>query len=536
MKFISAIILLTLLSSLAYPFDRNDVPLRDWDGFGGNQYWVYEALEKIVLAGLADQVILNTKPLNRVEAARIVAQAVNRLREDQYGDYNHRGYLEEIVYRLVRELGPNLHDLGVETSFNRDKPTGFIRLKPITHAQATTDFSTGTASPPNESGRQIYKGANLHTIMSGRGQVGDFLSFYYQPQFSRTADATQFNLINGYAKATYKNVEVLGGREAIWWGSGYRGSMSFSGNAFPLDQIRVGSAEPFRLPWILKHLGPMKLNLMVSRLGKDRAVPHAKLAAWRIQLAPFKYFEMGFTRAFQFGGDNRPGLSFGQFMGLLFGQGSDDPSAANNANNVLSLDFTIRWPDAGRYLFIMRDMSLYGELGWDDTQDPGFTLGPIPTGSIIPRKPGGLIGTFMTGFLGDPYLDFRFEYAKTSEIQFINQVYQSGWTHNGQTLSHFIGRDGWEFFTRLTRSMTPDLKLGGQVSIARVGNTDLTSANQARMDRKAFAVDMSYRMAKTSTLFMGFEFADLDNAGFKSGKSARDITVRIQFTRSFEDF
>ena len=82
-------------------FDRTNVPLKNWGGFAIQRSWVYDALEKVVLAGLAEQVIFNTKPLNRVEAARIVAQAVERLQQDQYGDYNHRGYLEELLYRLV---------------------------------------------------------------------------------------------------------------------------------------------------------------------------------------------------------------------------------------------------------------------------------------------------------------------------------------------------------------------------------------------------------------------------------------------------
>ena len=276
---------------------------------------------------------------------------------------------------------------------------------------------------------------------------------------------------------------------------------------------------------------------MVSQLGADRVIPRANLAAWRIELAPFKYFEMGFTRAFQFGGEGRQSPNFGQFLGLLFSEGNtSDPNSATNVNNVLSLDFTIRWPDAGRYLFVMRDMSLYGELGWDDTQDPGISAGPIPTGAIIPRKPGFLLGTFMAGFLGDPYLDFRFEYAKTTEIQFTNSIYASGWTHEGQYLSHFIGRDGWEFFARLTRWMTPDLKLGGQISIAQIGNSDATASNQSLMRRNAFALDMTYRLATASSLFVGFEYADVNNAGFKAGKSAQDVGFRVQFTRSFEDF
>jgi len=97
-----------------HAFDRNNVPLKNWGGFSVNRGWIYDALEKVVLAGLADRVLLNTKPLSRVEAARVVAQAVRRIKVDNNGDYNHRGYLEELVYQLVEEFGRELGEMGGE--------------------------------------------------------------------------------------------------------------------------------------------------------------------------------------------------------------------------------------------------------------------------------------------------------------------------------------------------------------------------------------------------------------------------------------
>ena len=107
----------------ASAFDRANVPLKNWGGFSIYRSWVYDALEKIVLAGLAEEVLLNSKPLSRVEAARIVAQAVRRLEWDKYGDYNHRGYLEELLYQLVREFGPELAEMGIKTPSASGRPT-----------------------------------------------------------------------------------------------------------------------------------------------------------------------------------------------------------------------------------------------------------------------------------------------------------------------------------------------------------------------------------------------------------------------------
>jgi len=300
-----------------HAFDRNNVPLKNWGGFSVNRGWIYDALEKVVLAGLADRVLLNTKPLSRVEAARVVAQAVRRIKMDQSGDYNHRGYLEELVYQLVEEFGSELGEMGVRTPLNSEALPGFFAVKPVEHAQFGSVFADDSQKLINDFGRNISNGANPSTTLDGRIQVGDFLSFYYQPEFSANGSDYQGRLLSGYGKLTFWNAELLVGRESIWWGPGFRGSMTISNNAFPLDQVRLSSAEPFHLPWIFRRLGPMKLSTFIARLDEDRDFPHTMLSGTRISSAPrlsdlFPRFlwrflppgslELGFTRMFQFGG------------------------------------------------------------------------------------------------------------------------------------------------------------------------------------------------------------------------------------------
>src|SRR3990167_1273408 len=258
-------------------FDRTNVPLKNWGGFAIQRSWVYDALEKVVLAGLAEQVIFNTKPLNRVEAARIVAQAVERLQQDQYGDYNHRGYLEELLYRLVEEFGPELAEMGVRTPLNRNVTPGYFGGKPIDHAGFGLGSTSRSQKTVNNFGQRLKKGANATSTLDGRIQIGDFLSFYYQPEFIRDSDVSRGQLLNGYGKFTLGNAELEVGRDSLWWGPGFRGARSFSNNALPLDQIKLCSAEPFRLPWLLSYLGPVKTNLFVAQLEEDRDFSRANV-------------------------------------------------------------------------------------------------------------------------------------------------------------------------------------------------------------------------------------------------------------------
>src|SRR5438093_1972417 len=78
---VAAVLLMT--ATLAAPAsaiagDRTNVPLKNWGGFSEFRDAAYDDLERLVTAGLADRVLLNTKPLSRIEAARIVARAIEK--------------------------------------------------------------------------------------------------------------------------------------------------------------------------------------------------------------------------------------------------------------------------------------------------------------------------------------------------------------------------------------------------------------------------------------------------------------------------
>ncbi|MFQ5851927.1 MAG: capsule assembly Wzi family protein, partial [Candidatus Binatia bacterium] len=507
---------------LLFAFDRTNVPLKNWGGFSLNRSWVYDALEKIVLAGLAEEVHLNTKPLSRMEASGIVAQAVRRLRWDQYGDYNHRGYLEETLYRLVKEFGHELAEMGVKTPLNENTPPVFFGFQPISNIQFGLDLTTSSRSLVSNFGRRLDKGVNRTSSFDGRMHVGDFFSLYYQPEFS-WGETKQGRLQSGYAKLTLWNVELEAGRDSLWWGPGFRGSMTISNNARPLDLVRLSSAEPFRLPWLLGYLGSWKLVTFLAQLEKDRDVPDAKLSGTRISLAPSRFVEVGFSRLFQFGGRGRR-ISPGQFLSILaFDQGSDDPNSPEQVNNVMSFDATLRIPDVQRYILIARDMTLYGDFGWDDTL----------FGVIVPERPGGIVGTYLTGLFGDPKLDLRIEYSKTSDIQFNHFLYTSGFTFRGSVLSHFIGTRGNELYARLTRWISPDLFLGLQLSQAEIGPPGNGLLGSPREKRSSFGLDLSYRISDHSSIFLGYDFARVKDRGFVAGRSGSDNLFRIEFNRSF---
>src|SRR5437763_11433421 len=94
--------------------ERTNIPLKNWGGFSEFYDAVYDDLERLVTAGLADRVLLNTRPLSRIEAARIVARAIEKIRRDDAGALNERRDLEPVLDRLMEEFKVELASLGVQ--------------------------------------------------------------------------------------------------------------------------------------------------------------------------------------------------------------------------------------------------------------------------------------------------------------------------------------------------------------------------------------------------------------------------------------
>src|SRR5947208_9839197 len=139
--------------------DRTNIPLKNWGGFAEFRDAVYDDLERRVTAGLADRVLLNTRPLSRVEAARIVARAIEKIRNDDAGGLNARRDLEPVLDRLMEELKVELTSLGLRTSEGGTAP-GFFAFTPIDRAQAFGAYANHQFSLVNSQGRTFKRGVN----------------------------------------------------------------------------------------------------------------------------------------------------------------------------------------------------------------------------------------------------------------------------------------------------------------------------------------------------------------------------------------
>ncbi len=526
----AALVLAVLVwaASLGHAADRSNIPLRNWGGGSVYRDWVYDDLERLVTAGLADRVLLSTKPLSRVEGARVVGRAIEKVRGDASGVYSLRRDLEPVLDRLIEEFRAELRALGVRLPGDAPSAPGWISVVPADRVQVRAGYASRDLSWVNSQGLRFQSGANGGATLESRAQIGDVLSLYVQPEFQANEELAAVRLATGYAKLTLFNVELLVGRDSLWWGPALHGSLIMSNNAPPLDQVRIGAAEPFLLPWIGEWVGPTKLLLFLAELEERRDFKRAKLGGMRGTIAPFSFLELGASYANMFDGDQRPRLKARDYPRVLFSPTASDQDLSDRRfrNNILfALDADVRLRDVHRFFVPARDLRIYGEFGWDDT---------CCETSYIPDKHAisGLVGIQLLGLFGVGALEARFEYAETSTLSFThNQFYRGYWTR-GEVISHFVGTEGNDYFARVTNRLTPNLMLGLELNRAVIGSTVFQAA-VPKERRVSGGIDLSWRFWEKYSLFGAYQLMDATNRNFRRGDDGVDHLLRIELTRSF---
>ncbi|MDI6777514.1 MAG: capsule assembly Wzi family protein, partial [Syntrophales bacterium] len=255
--------------------------------------WVYPALERLASSGLIESGSMNTKPLTRIEVARLFGEAIRSIDGEK-----PPVSLDEINKYLLKKAKKNFKDeLAILGVIDAVKVETFI--KPIDEISLRYDFLDGEYNLYNDEGIKHGDKNNLFLEFSGRTKFFNIISLYYQPIVKyyqnpgNNEENTEFNLEKGYAKLNLGNIEFEIGRDSMWWGPGYHGSLLMTNNAEPFDMVKISNPTPILLPWIFRYLGPFKVAFMLSRLEEDRPIPEPYLYGLRLNIKPLPTFELG---------------------------------------------------------------------------------------------------------------------------------------------------------------------------------------------------------------------------------------------------
>ena len=530
LSFCSVLIAAAATPSDAQNLSIRDVPLKPWMGSARSWDWTYDALHKLVLSGLAGRVVMNTKPMSRREMAIILADILRRIQDNQVMQFAHRTDLQDIVLALMDEFTPELLALGVTGYGIKKEVPRTLEVKPLEHLQFRAGFTSNSATNlENSNGERLDIGLNGRVTTSSWFEAGGIVAGYIQPEYEIGSDTNRGQLIEGYLKARGGPVELVVGRESLWWGPGFHGSMVISNNALAMDMVRLRTANQITLPWVFADLlGPMKLELFFGGLEQERTFyPRSKVTGLRIDFAPTPWLEIGAARSIMFdGGGDRPDLPWYRYP-FVYVHGNKEGTEGDSSagDNRWQIDASIRLANVGKYFPISRDAELYVDFGWDDTCCGTF---------YVPLKPGAMVGVYLPNFLESPDTTFRFEYSNSSSFQFTHSVWQDGYSRKGQVISHFEGTVGEDWYVRLTQRLNPQIDVGIEFDLARIGRTQKGLEFATKELRRYFGVDVSYQHSPTLSLNFAGRLEWTNNLDFVPGRQEVNQVYTAAVTYAFE--
>lgn len=381
---------------------------------------IYPVLNDLRYGGYITGHLSGSKPITTNEARRLLGEARERLTYDDDSGDGSRTYLRRSVEAVDREIS-----LGTGDEWFQFKPLVAPEIKYIYLEGENSSISDTNASQHslvyNNDGVDPGEGSNSYLSLSVEGKAGP-ISFSLTPLVSVNESTTAI-IQKGYIKFHAWGLDLEAGKIPLWWGQGYHGSLFLSNNAEPLPMVRLTNPSPVLLPWFFKYLGPLRLDVFVSKLEEERSVPQPYFAGMRVNFRPHPVVEIGLTRTIQAFGDGRPDLTFRSALDALFGA-NKTPVSRDLSDSIGGIDMRLTLPFA----------ELYGELGGEDQR--GF-LPSYPVAYII----GAYVPLMNQG------MDFRVEYADIrSASWYTHGVYKSGYTYKGRILGHHVGRGGRELF------------------------------------------------------------------------------------------
>jgi hypothetical protein len=392
--------------------------------------WVYPAFDRLIALGSVQGAYAGIRPWTRMECARLLEDAGERLATDDSGDANGN--------RIYHDLAA---EFAIETA----------RLDGAANVGASLDSiyarATNIAGPPlrdgyhfgqtiiNDFGRPYGQGFNAVTGFTAHANLGPF-AFYVRGEYQHapavasaapsvlqatasadllciqptagpgcatvslsqlnnaTAQVDRFRLLDSAVTLNIHNVQVSFGNQSEWLGPGQSGPLLLSDNASPVPMLRIDTVSPFRFPLLSRLLGPARMDFFVGQLSGQRwdfDPPNPHLLGPTLRPQPFIHenkisfkptpnleFGMGVTAIF--GG---PGLPFTwrNFVRSYYVH-KRSIQAGNPAKRFSEFDISYRVPGLRNWLTVYND-SLVG----DEYSPIGSTRPLLNPGIYLPKLP-----------------------------------------------------------------------------------------------------------------------------------------------------
>jgi hypothetical protein len=439
--------------------------------------WIYPLLDRLAAQGLFDDAILGMKPWTRLECARLISEAGDRLQ-----DAGPESETLKLSDSLRLEFSSELALLGGGSNNVVHLESIYARTTQISGPPLTDGFHFGQTLI-NDFGRPFQQGFNSIAGFSGWATAGRWVvyargEYQHSPsgpavspavaQVIATADGNpvfpsnpipardQARLLDAYVGLNLANWQISYGQESEWWSPNQSGPLLFSDNAFPVRMFHINRVSPFHLPGLFRFLGPVRWDVFFGSLqGHQISSPDPFFHGEKMSFKPTRNLEFGFSRTVVVGGAGRP-LTLDRLFRSYFSVTSvnNETPATDPGKRIGGLDFSYRVP-------LLRDwLTIYTDSLADDDPSP----------LAAPRRAGINPGMYVSHFPGLGKLDLRVEAPLTNIValkipgQYIywDAFYRELYTNRGYLMGNWVGRDGAgiQAFSRYWLSARNAIQLG----------------------------------------------------------------------------
>ena len=425
---ISIIVFLSVAFNV-YAADLSTVPMRYYQR-------EYQILERAKEIGLVKDVDLSFKPLTREQFAKAIVEI-----------YNNRNTNPKLARYYFNILYPSFRESVDELL--KGQSNNYI--KPVNDIYTEFDGLSGVNRfrKPYSDGTTLKGGLNADLYFSSKAQFSNF-TFYIEPKCD--VSNNRFYLNRYYATTSLLGLNILIGRDNVWWGNAENGDLLFTNNIRPWLMFKVENNGYKKLPGLFSHLGGFRFSNFFSQLEGQRPRAYAHVWGMKLSWRPIENLEIAGTRAIEFGGRGRSNYnSLSDFWDMFKAKDenvrSPNPKAHKHDNNQLaSIDFTYYLNFLNRLKFQpLKGGKIYFVYAGDDAI---HSVGP--GGLPLPTAAAHVFGTSLTTGI----TDIRFEYTETTDsgdIWYTHHEYPEGFTYHGFLIGNAIGGDSKSYYYEVSR-------------------------------------------------------------------------------------
>ncbi len=438
--------------------------------------WVYPAIERLTAMGFIGSSFLGMRPWTRLECARLVSESQDVIFDDDDSEASR------LHHDLQREFGAEMNLLGGGDNAELRLESIYARTMEIAGRPVTDGYHFGQTIT-NDYGRPYEQGFNNVTGVSGWSAIGPFVAyvrgeFQHAPSASALPDPARLaiqkadflpneppatpisstNRIDGveaYVGMNLGNWQVSFGKQAQWWGPDASGPMLLSNNAEPVMMFKIDRVSPFKLPWALGLMGPIRMEFFLGQLqghhfldGPNGLIgdfehtisPQPMVVGEKLSFKPTPNVEFGISASRVFAGKGVP-LTWHRFLQAAFSRGNGAPgSSSDPGDGRTGFDLSYRLPGMRKWATFYADGFSEDQISplayWDRSAwVSGIYVPQLPMipkldfraeGGYTDLPIGGVFGT-IGGAVGPGYFYF-------------NTRYRGGYTNWGNILGNWMGR------------------------------------------------------------------------------------------------